>query len=271
MTAIGLGCNKKQMTRASNLALAYTAVRYFPPQDLGMLTPDLRALSGIQPHRVVIRGVGMQMSKPMGLAPWTSTPEGDTGAQVAPSECLVPMPFSSSNRKRRVDIIVHPAPRSSPGSPEDIQDQVRSAKSHLCAFRKLMPILTDAQNEAVQLLLKEIPLKAMSFEHASAFGYHSWVLGKLKQVQDDDRWKSNHCGKVWVSDWLNWGPNFTDPATLGKNDYMRRINSLWFHVRYDEEEDAKSDDGCSTCTTETAPPSVCMSGTRRSTENGDQP
>jgi len=32
MTAVGLGCNKKQMVRASNLALAYTAVRYMAPR-----------------------------------------------------------------------------------------------------------------------------------------------------------------------------------------------------------------------------------------------
>jgi len=194
MTAVGLGCNKKQMVRASNLALAYTAVRYMAPQDLGQLSPDLRALSDIQAHRVMIRGVGAQMPQPMGVTTLALIPAGGTGAQVAPSETLVPMPFSNPNLRRRTEVRVDSVPRSSPGSPEDIQEQVRSAKSHLCAFRKLIPNLTDAQQEAVQLLLKDTPLKVMSFEHASAFGYHSWVLGKLKQVFDDDRWKTTHCG-----------------------------------------------------------------------------
>jgi len=67
-----------------------------------------------------------------------------------------------------VDVKIDWVCRSS-GSPEDIQDEALSGKSHFCAFRKLISNLAHSQQQTVQLLLRKTSCKAVSSYKVEAF------------------------------------------------------------------------------------------------------
>lgn len=253
--AVGMGSNKARLTRASNLALAVTALRFGPslPRNEYLRELDasvqlrelngaaLRALSAsTSQSAAVATHVDLRPATPPPPPPPPFPPpkslfratekqppaqyHSQPADQPPPDARQVPVPMFISavdgccGKTVAVADGLDAVPVAPPSSTPDVESMsVDDIKHRLVAWRRQQPCLEKPLIIAVRRLM-QCPA-GDNGAHEEAFkSDDEECFRALQAVVERDTWKGHSFGKDWVHAWLKWGEPFDieDPTACCK-------------------------------------------------------
>lgn len=259
LVALGMGSNQVRLKRASNLALAFCALRFGPlaPRSDQLQSLDqamrFRNLTQTSHGAAAVREESPPPPPPLHPPPRTRPPAHMTDpAPQPPSQPLpqhkpppdagqVPVPvFCPAVGTSGCDVAPSHAgigsqTSASIGSTQDDSSvSVDDLKLRLVVWRRQQPRLERCLLHAVRQLVQR-----PSAYHAVCEDVlepeDAEVFQDLQAVLEGDTWKGISVGKDWVHAWLKWGEPFDieDPAACGKaiggkTEQKQRQNWSWY-------------------------------------------